>query len=173
MLAAKGEVIHVSPPFAPSEFALCHICMVLCTPYCCCCLSAKRSHPFMQDVKAEDLEGPSPWNVKIRYLQSLRGGRRGKALTSPPLTLHLSPLTTTCTYTTYAHACRARCDGRRGQADYAAGDAPGPRLHTRSLLRAVAETQDRQDRGRGHEPCVRVQREGKGSREGRRVDMIC
>ena len=56
LLKAKGAVIAVALPYPDSECVPCALCSVLCSPWCCCCLSSRKAHPFMQEVKVPDLE---------------------------------------------------------------------------------------------------------------------
>ena len=39
-----------------SECVVCNLCAVLCSPWCCCCLSSTQSYAFMQEVSASDME---------------------------------------------------------------------------------------------------------------------
>jgi len=56
LLNAHGELVAVSLPNPESECVPCSACSVVCSPWCCCCLSRKKAHLFMQKVDAADLE---------------------------------------------------------------------------------------------------------------------
>ena len=54
LLAPHGQLVAVALP--ESECVPCVLCSIVCTPWCCCCLSGKTTHAFMQQVRAADLE---------------------------------------------------------------------------------------------------------------------
>ena len=51
-----GDLVCVSLPYPESECVPCVLCCVICSPWCLCCFSRKKSHPLMQEVSAADLE---------------------------------------------------------------------------------------------------------------------
>ena len=56
LLNPKGALVAVALPNPESECIPCQLCSLACSPYCCCCLSSKKSHPFMQSVKSADMD---------------------------------------------------------------------------------------------------------------------
>jgi|AntAceMinimDraft_11_1070367.scaffolds.fasta_scaffold26374_1 NADPH:quinone reductase-like Zn-dependent oxidoreductase len=56
LLKPRGVSVAVALPYPESECVPCVLCSILCAPFCCCCLSTKKSLPFMQEVKSGDLE---------------------------------------------------------------------------------------------------------------------
>ena len=54
LLRPSGTLVAVALP--ESECVPCVLCSIVCTPWCCCCLSEKKSHAFMQSVNAADLD---------------------------------------------------------------------------------------------------------------------
>ena len=56
LLNIGGAVIAVGLPRPESECVLCTLCEVLCSPWCCCCLSSKKSHLIAQSVEAADMQ---------------------------------------------------------------------------------------------------------------------
>lgn len=56
LLSPSGSVVAVALPHPESECVPCVLCSVVCSPWCCCCMSAKKSHLFIQAVKKADLE---------------------------------------------------------------------------------------------------------------------
>ena len=56
LLNPKGALVAVALPHPESECIPCELCSLACSPYCCCCLSSKKSHPFMQSVKSADMD---------------------------------------------------------------------------------------------------------------------
>ena len=56
LLNDDGALIAVGLPRPESECVPCVLCEVLCAPWCCCCLSSKKTHSFMQAVETADMQ---------------------------------------------------------------------------------------------------------------------
>jgi NADPH:quinone reductase-like Zn-dependent oxidoreductase len=56
LLDDGGAVIAVGLPRPESESLPCTLCEVPSSPWCCCCLSAKKSHLIMQSVESADMQ---------------------------------------------------------------------------------------------------------------------
>lgn len=56
LLRNGGAVIAVALPRPESECVPCAVCEVICSPWCCCCLSSKKSHSIMQSVDVADMQ---------------------------------------------------------------------------------------------------------------------
>ena len=54
LLKPNGSLVAVALP--ESECVPCVVCSIACAPWCCCCLSPKKSHAFMQTVRLSDLD---------------------------------------------------------------------------------------------------------------------
>jgi len=56
LLKPKGSHVAVALPNPESECVPCSLCAIACSPWCCCCLSSSKSHMFMQEVRAADMD---------------------------------------------------------------------------------------------------------------------
>jgi len=56
LLKPGGAVVAVSLPHPEWECVPFTLCEIVCSPWCCCCLSSKKSLPFMQSVKVADMQ---------------------------------------------------------------------------------------------------------------------
>ena len=56
LLNPGGAVVAVALPHPERECVPCSLCEVLCSPWCCCCLSSKKSHLMAQSVNAADMQ---------------------------------------------------------------------------------------------------------------------
>ena len=54
LLKTGGQSVAVALP--ESECIPCVICGIMCSPWCCCCLTSKKAHTFMQEVSGPDLQ---------------------------------------------------------------------------------------------------------------------
>ena len=57
LLTPNGSLVAVALPQSEchGECIPCVMCSIVCTPWCCCCLSSKKSLAFMQAVTAADM----------------------------------------------------------------------------------------------------------------------